>query len=155
MFPCSILTLTLFPAASVESLYLIIEFMYTGHLTLTQETIWIVLALASQLQMPEAIQLCQKYLAGGTDSNIAETLNEQLKHEPKPAEDPIVFSDLGDHQEFTLNSEDEENFRSVEPDSAKDEVGMNDDQAKNELEDMLNSFQESDVWPTEVSPKKS
>ena len=47
---------------SVNTLRTLVQYMYTGELNLDNDTVWLVLTAAGRLQVPGAIETCNKYI---------------------------------------------------------------------------------------------
>ena len=54
-------------AIDSETMSQLVEYIYTGNLEVNAETVWPILAAASQLEMTQVISICQKFLMSNVD----------------------------------------------------------------------------------------
>jgi len=74
--------------SNLESLQILVNFMYTGCLILSENNILITLALATQLDVPEAVELCQQFLqdiARRTHTRALDSVASTLKPRVDPS----------------------------------------------------------------------
>ena len=93
-----------FTDGSLESLQILINFMYTGCLLLSENNILITLGLATQLDVPEAIELCQQFLQDvAKKTRSLDSISSRLKPDQKSLLDVAVKQELVENDDYDMS----------------------------------------------------